>query len=241
MKTTELYRIINLDYQKATMLFGENRVLGTFLSDKGSIDSINSQKDVNTVTIIFPSIQDIAINSTPINTKVERSNGGFSYQLDFRLALEALYDDKRYIEDIFFTIFSQVNSMYQKVFAQTKEKVQAIPVSEWFPIVNATEITSSWTTLFEHYLQSCRGDSNKIFDNLTPTEERALVFCLEEIGDEGTISVSQAIRKSGISRPVFTSLFDKLARYNGAEIKNMGVKGTYINFSDHVLRKFDIS
>ena len=85
------------------------------------------------------------------------------------------------------------------------------------------------------------GIQEKLFSSLTKTEEKALIFVLETVGEEGNISISEAINKSGISRPVFTALFDKLDRYKGAEIKNQGVKGTYINFYDHVLSKFEIS
>jgi GTP-sensing pleiotropic transcriptional regulator CodY len=98
-----------------------------------------------------------------------------------------------------------------------------------------------WGKIFDHYLQFRDGVQSKIFDSLTKTEEKALIFVLETIGDEGILSISEAIRQSGISRPVFTGLLDKLDRYKAAEIKNMGVKGTYINFYDHILSKFEIS
>ena len=114
-------------------------------------------------------------------------------------------------------------------------------ISEWFPVYEANDLAEGLTKLFDHYLQFRDGVQDKIFDSLTKTEEKALIFCLEEIGDEGILSISEAIRKSGISRPVFTSMLDKLDRYKGDEIKNMGVKGTYINFYDHILSKFEIS
>jgi hypothetical protein len=103
----------------------------------------------------------------------------------------------------------------------------------------ANEIAEMLTEIFEHYLQFCGGDQDKLFSSMTKTEEKALEYLLNTIGDEGVISVTEAIRDSGISRPVFTSLFDKLNRYKGAEIRNMGVKGTYINFYDHVMSMFE--
>ena len=94
--------------------------------------------------------------------------------------------------------------------------------------------------IFNQYLTMRDGIQEKLFDALTKTEEKALIYILETIGGEGNVSISNAIANSGISRPVFTSLFEKLDRYKGAEIKNQGVKGTYINFYDHVLSKFEI-
>ena len=145
------------------------------------------------------------------------------------------------MEDIFFTQIYKVSPTYQKIFSKLKEKIGSIKVSEWFPINETNVLAEGWTKIFDHYLQFRDGVQDKIFDSLTKTEEKALIFCLEEIGDEGILSISKAIADSGISRPVFTSLLDKLARYKGAEIKNMGVKGTYINFHDHILSKFEIS
>jgi GTP-sensing pleiotropic transcriptional regulator CodY len=78
-------------------------------------------------------------------------------------------------------------------------------------------------------------------DSFTKTEEKALTYILDTIGAEGILSISQAIQGSGISRPVFTSLLDKLDRYQAAEVKNMGVKGTYIHLYDHILVKFENS
>jgi GTP-sensing pleiotropic transcriptional regulator CodY len=102
-------------------------------------------------------------------------------------------------------------------------------------------IAEGLLNIFNQYLTMRDGIQEKLFSSLTKTEEKALVYVLETIGEEGNISISTAIADSGISRPVFTSLFDKLDRYKGAEIKNQGVKGTYISFYDHVLSKFEIS
>lgn len=69
------------------------------------------------------------------------------------------------------------------------------------------------------------------FDNLTAMEHRAYESIVDEIGQEGNISVSKMINKVPISRPVFNNLFNKMKKYNVADIDNMGVKGTFIKIT----------
>ena len=238
---TQVNKIIDTDYQNALKQVGETRLLGVFLYGKTNVGPVFDTAEVDTVTIFFPTVQDIAINCAPLNSWIDREGGGRNYWVDFRIVLELLYDEKRHMEDVFFTPLYQISPTYQKTFSKLKEKINSMKVSEWFPVHEANDLAEGWTKLFDHYLQFRDGVQDKIFGSLTKTEEKALVFVLETIGDEGVLSISQAIQESGISRPVFTGLLDKLDRYKGAEIKNMGVKGTYINFYDHILSKFEIS
>jgi len=237
----EIYNIIEKDYNNALKQVGETRLLGVFLYGQANVDPVYETSEVDTVTVFFPTVQDIAINCALLNSWSDRDCGGRNYWIDVRLVIDLLYDKHKHIEDIFFTQVYQISPTYQKIFSKIKEKINSIKVSEWFPVNEANILAEGWTKLFDHYLQFRDGVQDKIFDSLTKTEEKALIFCLEEIGDEGILSISEAIRKSGISRPVFTSMLDKLDRYKGAEIKNMGVKGTYINFYDHILSKFEIT
>lgn len=237
----EINDIIEKDYQNALKQIGETRLLGVFLYGQANIGPVYEASEVDTLTLFFPTIQDIAINCATLNSHSNREDGGRNYWVDVRLVIDLLYDQKKHMEDIFFTQIYRISPTYQKTFSKLKEKINSMKISEWFPVHEANILAEGWTKLFDHYLQFRDGVQDKIFDSLTKTEEKALIFCLEEIGDEGVLSISEAIRKSGISRPVFTSMLDKLDRYKGAEIKNMGVKGTYINFYDHILSKFEIS
>ena len=69
---------------------------------------------------------------------------------------------------------------------------------------------------------------NEFFNALTDNEKFALNAIKEEIGLAGNISVVKMLQKTNLSRPVFTSLFQKMEKYNVAKVKNQGVKGTYI-------------
>ena len=68
----------------------------------------------------------------------------------------------------------------------------------------------------------------KFKQNITNREFNALYSIIEEIGEEGNISVVKMIQKTGHSRPVFTSLLSKMETYKIAEVQNQGVKGTHI-------------
>jgi hypothetical protein len=70
---------------------------------------------------------------------------------------------------------------------------------------------------------------------LTKTEKRAF----EEIkkraeNNEATISISKIAEETGISRPVWKNLFQKLELGNAAKITNMGVNGTRIKFINDI-------
>ena len=70
------------------------------------------------------------------------------------------------------------------------------------------------------------------FNALTNNEQIALQSIREEIGLSGNISVVKMIQKTNLSRPVFTSLLQKMEKYNVAIVKNQGVKGTYIELRE---------
>ena len=76
-------------------------------------------------------------------------------------------------------------------------------------------------------------DKNGFLDALTSHEHEAYCAIFNEIGEEGNISIVKMIQKTNLSRPVFTSLLQKMEKYHIALIKNQGVKGTHIVFLDY--------
>lgn len=68
----------------------------------------------------------------------------------------------------------------------------------------------------------------EFFNDLTTNENKAFLAIREEIGLSGNISVVKMIQKTGLSRPVWTSLLQKMEKFGVAQIKNQGVKGTHI-------------
>lgn len=236
----EINNIIDIDFKTALQQYGEGRFLGIFLYGKANIGPVYDVKEVETITVFFPSIQDIALGLPISNTWVERVGGGRTLRVDIRAVASLMQDENKHIEDILFTKSSQLSSAYQKLFSKCKEYFNSVGVSSWYPITANGPFANWWSMLFEQYFQYCDGTQEKLFSSLTKTEEKALIYLLERIGEEGVISISEVIQDSKISRPIFNSLLEKLDRYKGAEIKNCGVKGTSIRFSDHVLSRFQI-
>lgn len=84
------------------------------------------------------------------------------------------------------------------------------------------------------FTTSIQGD--EFIQLLTSTEKIALKALLKELKNtEGNISISQLINDSGVSRPVFKSVMEKMKENEIAEISNMGVKGTFIQLYDNTL------
>jgi GTP-sensing pleiotropic transcriptional regulator CodY len=73
---------------------------------------------------------------------------------------------------------------------------------------------------------------DEFFNALTSNEALAFEAIREEIGFSGNISVVKMIQKTNLSRPVWTSLLQKMEKFGIAQIKNQGVKGTYIEFNE---------
>ena len=240
----EIISVLESDWREAIAGKDIKTMLGAFVVGKANFGYAMSAKDIETVIIHFPSVEEIATNSIENYYKI-RTGGRKVNFLDFRILLNSILDLDSNIEEIFFTEYSIINPMYQKLFFELR-KNNLTPVQKKTACENIKEegVSESFyngiVEIFKQYLTMKENTQEKFFDAITKTEEKALIHILETIGDEGTISISEAIKKSGISRPVFTSLFDKLDKYKGAEIRNMGVKGTYINFYDHILSAFEI-
>lgn len=66
--------------------------------------------------------------------------------------------------------------------------------------------------------------------SLTFAEDEALDEIIDKIHIEGVISISSLSRETGISRPVFNNLLNKLENAKLITVNNMGAKGTYIKF-----------
>ncbi len=70
--------------------------------------------------------------------------------------------------------------------------------------------------------------ASEFLDSLTMLEKKAFESVKTKIGTCGGVSISKLIEETGISRTVYSSLFNKMTKAEVAEITNGGVKGTYI-------------
>ena len=73
-------------------------------------------------------------------------------------------------------------------------------------------------------------DEQDFLKCLTSKEKIALDSLINYLDDgEGNVSIVKMIEVAGVSRPVFMGLIQKMKDHKVAEIKNMGVKGTYFH------------
>ena len=249
LTNSEIWERVETDYKEAQKNFPNNRILGTFLLGPANFGYVNQPNELTTITFIFPTFENVAINSGYIRQAKFNKVGGCIEWADFReffdLVQSADGQDRGYTE-IIFTEFFVANPLYQRTLSKIQHgqtlsfEGREFAVQDWGSQTEVEELREGLTALLKQYFSFADGVQEQLFSALTKTEEKALIYVLETIGTEGNLSISAAIAYSGISRPVFTSLFEKLDRYHGAEIKNQGVKGTYIYFYDHVLSKFNI-
>ena len=247
----EIYSCLETSWKYINKNFNNRTILGTFVIDKANFGMAKQIEDIAVVAVVFPSLTDLAIGCPFSKPTMMTNKFGFDlWIVNFCSLMEEFLNTNSLMSEILFTPYYILNKMYQKTFSQMQTNTAAAADSTRLAaclsfkeeVVNkVNDLTEKLTKVFELYLQFQDGAQDKFFDSLTKTEEKALIFILECIGEEGVLSISETIKASGISRPVFTSLFDKLERYKSAEIKNMGVKGTYINFYDHILSKFEIN
>ncbi len=73
--------------------------------------------------------------------------------------------------------------------------------------------------------------------SLTFAEKDALSGIFNKIGNEGIVSINALSKETGISRPVFNNLINKIENTKVAMVNNMGAKGTYIKFINQTLLK----
>jgi hypothetical protein len=247
LTNSEIWKRIEEDYKEVNKSFPSSRILGTFLLGNGNFGKAEELCEPRTVSIVFPTIENIATNGGYLRHANYNEFGARVEIIDFRELFDFIVDAQEDYAQIIFSDFLLINPMYKKTFEKMRLTVGAEYEHKWKQYLawydnehNSERLVEQLTELLLQYFELRNGVSDELFKSLTKTEEKALIYILETIGDEGNISISAAISGSGISRPVFTSLFDKLDRYGGAEIKNQGVKGTYINFYDHVISKFNI-
>lgn len=75
---------------------------------------------------------------------------------------------------------------------------------------------------------------NDFYKALTANEEQAFLAIREEIGLSGNISIVKMIQKTSLSRPVWTSLLQKMEKFGIAQVKSQGVKGTHIEITKEI-------
>lgn len=242
----EIQAILNEQWEYINSLFESRNILGLFVIGPANFGNAAAACDITTCVITFPTIEDLAAGCRMVEHANLKDQIYITNFLEIPNQILNL-KSKSAIAEIFFTPYYIINPMYEKLFAE----MQKHAVSDEVRYERSRDYAKNFTNYQTNYIQGatqllkryfyfCDGAQEKFSKELTKTEERALIYLLNTIGTKGTISISEAIKESSISRPVFTSLLDKLVRYKSAEVTNMGVKGTYIQFYDNILTTYGV-
>ena len=150
---------------------------------------------------------DLYLHNTPCEECVKLNKSMYiSYLLDIKHGNTAINPDELLAQ---MTIPSAKNNEEPK---QIKQLIEKITID-----ILRMAVTKD---IDEQYFLQC----------LTAKEKIALDSLLNYLDEgEGNVSIVKMIEKAGVSRPVFMGLIQKMKDHKIAEIKNMGVKGTYFH------------
>ena len=150
---------------------------------------------------------DLYLHNTPCEECVKLNKSMYiSYLLDIKHGNTAINPDELLTQMI---IPSAKNNEEPK---QIKQLIEKITID-----ILRMAVTKD---IDEQYFLQC----------LTAKEKIALDSLLNYLDEgEGNVSIVKMIEKAGVSRPVFMGLIQKMKDHKIAEIKNMGVKGTYFH------------
>ena len=150
---------------------------------------------------------DLYLHNTPCEDCVQLNKSMYiSYLLDIKHGNTAINPDELLTQMI---IPSAKNNEEPK---QIKQLIEKITID-----ILRMAVTKD---IDEQYFLQCLTAKEKIALD-------SLLNCLDE--GEGNVSIVKMIEKAGVSRPVFMGLIQKMKDHKIAEIKNMGVKGTYFH------------
>ena len=150
---------------------------------------------------------DLYLHNTPCEDCVKLNKSMYiSYLLNIKHGNTAIHPDELLTQ---MTIPSAKNNEEPK---QIKQLIEKITID-----ILRMAVTKD---IDEQYFLQC----------LTAKEKIALDSLLNYLDEgEGNVSIVKMIEKAGVSRPVFMGLIQKMKDHKIAEIKNMGVKGTYFH------------
>ena len=166
-----------------------------------------------------------------------RNNNGKIEYLDIRM-----FDNDEEIMDILNSDNIYINKKYMELY----DKYLKLKSVQNIDNVKKTIITHKNKYLYKEDLISGIREIiklslkkvNKNFkQELTKTEKRAFQIILSHLSNgSGNISISNLLLEiDAPSRPVFTTLLQKMQSNNVAEVANNGMKGTYIKILDNDL------
>ena len=176
--------------------------LGILKSEQMCLTGLQAMEAARLALVI-----DLYLHNTPCEDCVKLNKSMYiSYLLDIKHGNTVIHPDELLTQ---MTIPSAKNNEEPK---QIKQLIEKITID-----ILRMAVTKD---IDEQYFLQC----------LTAKEKIALDSLLNYLDEgEGNVSIVKMIEKAGVSRPVFMGLIQKMKDHKIAEIKNMGVKGTYFH------------
>lgn len=125
-------------FEVARRMYGKDRVLGTFLYGSQNYEINTEKSDVDTKTLILPSLEDLAVLKEPINIHhKELEFSGIMEIKDFRVAFKEMAKGSFNGVELLFTDYSVINPEYYHIFAKLIAYREMIVESNCLGILNS--------------------------------------------------------------------------------------------------------
>lgn len=238
----EIFNQLNKDYKWACNTYSESNVYGIFAFGKvNTSQGISSIEELTTELIIFPTFEEVCINShPPLKTLITIENNQKIMVKDIR----CIYTDlaaggNTLLQEALETNYRIINFEYEKLFdmymLNNKEKMLGVALGETEAI---NELKLSVVEILRTVFNN-NSNSIKFIKELTDAEKVALAAILDKLENgEGIMSIVKLCQEKDISRYVFDTLLAKLRESKLAVITSWGPKGTYIKITDYRLLNF---
>lgn len=208
MNSTEKDLKLQRIYDYAITRYGEDSVLGVFVNN----DPWN--KTSKYILVLIPTLEELCF--TDMCTTIEIDKIVFQGMDITNFVHCVKYNTEEML------LNTQYHHMYEHFFKDADNN-ELIKQGVIYFIRERMESTNNYKTFSK---------------SLTFAEIDALEKIIDTIGGiQGIVSINSLSKETGISRPVFNNLLNKMENTKVAIIQNMGAKGTYIKFINQTLLK----
>lgn len=229
--TNEIMQVLQ---QKLNMLKQQLsfEIVGIFTYGKCNYGFCETVDDITTIAYYIPKFENLCLLSDLSPSEID----GVTI-MDIRLINRMIFSDKQTIvNDSLLTNYRIVNPRYEKILDKYLLNKDMFSFSDGrFELKNGFKdnIAQGIIDIIDLSLKDLDSKVDTFLSKLTDNEYTALDAIVREINnDEGCVSISQLVNKTGISRPVFNNILNKMKDCGVAEIANKGVKGMYIKLLD---------
>ena len=236
MTDNEIMDILQKQLDYILKIYPEEKILGITTCGKASYGFAESPQDIETIVYYVPNFEDLCTKFEFYEDKIKILDDYTISIVDIRLLFFYIQNQNKDTVDGFVSKYKIYNKKYNELFT----KYFDINKNEWFYFDTNKLRYFFKDTYLKDFKQNilefmktnlALGNDQKedFLNNLTTTEKKAFNIIINMLDfNEGYFSLVQLTSLYNISRPVFKNVFDKMVKYNIAEVSNCGVKGTFV-------------